>query len=80
MTRIGTAAVLAIIAALSAPMTPAYSAGRLADRELGAQWPAVSVPEDGPQWPNIGKDDTGPQWPNLERWYAAFRARPSASA
>ena len=65
MTRIGTAAAIAVIVALSAPMIPAYSAGRLADRGLGAQWPNVSVPEDGPQWPSIGKDDAGPQWPNL---------------
>jgi hypothetical protein len=61
------AAALALLIALSAP---ACAAGRLADRELGPQWPNVGVPEDdGPQWPSlgnrIGKDDTGPQWPNL---------------
>ncbi len=68
--RLWNAAALALVAALSAPTMPAYSAGRLADREMGPQWPSVSVPEDqGPQWPDlgntIGKDDTGPQWPNL---------------
>ena len=60
--RIWIGPALALIAALSVPMMPAYSAGRLADRETGAQWPNVSVPEGGPQ---IGKDDSGPQWPNL---------------
>jgi hypothetical protein len=69
VTRIWTGLAFTLIAALSVPMAPAYSAGRLADREMGAQWPSVSVPEDGPQWPKvgnaIGKDDTGAQWPNL---------------
>src|SRR5437868_13041926 len=69
VTRTWTGLALALIAALSVPMAPSYSASRLADREIGAQWPSVSVPEDGPQWPKVGntvgKDDTGPQWPNL---------------
>ncbi|MEW6454224.1 MAG: hypothetical protein AB1490_26525 [Pseudomonadota bacterium] len=65
MTRTWNGLALALIAALSVPVTPSYSASRLADRDTGPQWPSVSVPEAGPQWPNIGKDDTGPQWPNL---------------